>query len=162
MSKFIQYNQYDSFINVNEIKKVINSHSKDECYLILKDGTNLKYELKGNVLDQLEEVNKIIQIIEPKEQFYNVYLDDDIEVDRDDVYVAYPVEYLGLTNNGEIVGIELDKYDGYIFSTYLASNYRHTTNKKGLEWFIEVGGQEVYYLDDNGDMKKWHKGDDLL
>lgn len=161
MSKFIQYNQYDSFINVNEIKEVINSHSKDECYLILKDGTRLNYEFKDNVLDELEEVNKIIQIIEPKEQFYNVYLNNDMDLAVDDVYLANPVEYLGLTNNGEIVGIELEKQNGYIFSTYLASNYKFSTNKKGLDCLVE-DGKEVYYLDNNGDIKQWIKGDDLL
>ena len=157
MSKFIQYNHYDKFINVNEIEEIINPFSNN-CYLILKNGSRLKYEFKTNILYELRDVNKVIQIIEPKEPFYNVYLDEDES--NGDEYMIYPVEYLGLTNGGDIIGIELDKYNDYIFTTYLASNYEFVTNKKGLEQLLE-NGKIVCYLDNNGNIKQWIKGDEL-
>lgn len=87
---------------------------------------------------------KIIQIIKPEEDFYNVYKEGENE------YKAKLVYFLGLTESGAIIGIELGKngFDmnnakrhGYIFTTNFSeliefeksSRIRLTIDKKNVK-----------------------------
>lgn len=79
---------------------------------------------------------KIIQIFKPEERFYNVYRETFTNC------IARPVQYLGLTESGEIVGIELGKH-GFDVNSSKRKGYAFTTSFSEL---IEFGKDPLINL----------------
>lgn len=93
---------------------------------------------------------RIVQVIKAEEKFYNVYKACNI-FDKN-AYIARPAYYLGLTNTGAIVGIELGK-KGFEMDCIKDEWYRFTVTYEDLIEFSKESNITLTVMEKNGMIK---------
>lgn len=136
MSRFIDLGA--EIVNVDKIIRVIKC--RDSLSIVLEDDHRIDIDRRmiknlEYVCEEIKGSKHIVQVIEPTEDLYAVYCNEDDE--GNEVYEASEAKLLALLEDGKIEAVEL--CDGYYETCVECSNYLGLyTKERAIDEFENI------------------------